>query len=248
MAMPDQKDFAAAVLDPARPVPEGLVTPDGQPAQRRFDVYRNNVVYSLAEALKTAFPAIHSLLGEENFKGLAGLFVRRHPPRSPVLMLYGEDLPGFLEDLPQVAHLPYLPDVARLELARRQAYHASDAPVLDPAALAIEAEALMTAELVVHPALRVIRSHYPVADIWQFAMDPSSPKPGAAGQAVAVTRPEFDPVQTVLPPGAATFLASLSDGKRFGEAVDAAEGVPGFGLSDTLSACLGAGAFTTLRS
>ncbi|MCY4501644.1 MAG: DNA-binding domain-containing protein, partial [Alphaproteobacteria bacterium] len=55
--MPDyQSAFVEALLDPAKPVPAGLVRPDGLPAGRRFDIYRNNVVVALIEALGEAFP------------------------------------------------------------------------------------------------------------------------------------------------------------------------------------------------
>ena len=52
---------------------------------------------------------------------MAGVFVRAHPPRSPVLALYGDAFPGFLERFEPVAHLPYLADTARLELCPARA-------------------------------------------------------------------------------------------------------------------------------
>ena len=50
--MPDRHEsFARALLDPSAGVPAGLLRPDGAPAARRFDIYRNNVVASLVDAL-----------------------------------------------------------------------------------------------------------------------------------------------------------------------------------------------------
>lgn len=243
-----QTDFASALLDPARPVPRGLLAPDGAPAGRRFAVYRNNVAVSLTEALRTGFPALAKLLGEENFRGLAGLFLRAHPPASPVLMHYGDAMPGFLASLPQLAHLPYLADVARLELALREAYHAADAPVLGAQDLADRpAERLMAARVTLHPALRIVASPWPVHGIWARNMVEGAPKPASGAETVMVTRPGFDPVQTRLPPGADAFLAVLGGGARFGDAVDAAAAVPGFDLAATLPGLLTAGAFTGLE-
>ena len=62
-----QHDFAAALLDPAQPLPEGLVGPDGRPSLKRFNVYRNNVVAGLTATLKDAFPAVARIVGEEFF-------------------------------------------------------------------------------------------------------------------------------------------------------------------------------------
>jgi hypothetical protein len=244
-----QSEFVTALLDPARTVPEGLVAPDGAPAGRRFSVYRNNVAVSLTEALMTGFPVLTKLLGEANFRGLAGMFLRAHPPGSPVLMLYGAEMPGFIASLPQLAHLPYLSDVARLELALREAYHAADAPVLGAHDLAERsAERLMAARVILHPALRVVASPWPVHGIWARNMVEDAPKPAPGAETVLVTRPEFDPVQTRLPPGAHAFLSALGGGARFGDAIDtAAAAAPGFDLAGTLPALLTAGAFTRLE-
>ena len=59
-------EFSVALLDPTQPVPEGLFDGDERPAGRRFDVYRNNVVVSLGEAILTGFPILTKLLGEAN--------------------------------------------------------------------------------------------------------------------------------------------------------------------------------------
>ena len=59
-----QTAFRHGLLDPALPAPDGLVNPDGAPATKRFDVYRNNVAVSLSDALESAFPVIRKLVGD----------------------------------------------------------------------------------------------------------------------------------------------------------------------------------------
>ncbi len=59
-----QRAFAEAVLNPAQPVPPGLIGPDGEPDAKRFAVYRNNVVAGLVDALKQAFPAVLRIVGD----------------------------------------------------------------------------------------------------------------------------------------------------------------------------------------
>lgn len=132
----DQVEFRAALLNPAHPVPAGLTDPEGRPAGKRFDVYRNNVTVSLMKALEAGFPAIAAFLGTENFRILAGTFVRQHPPASPVMQQYGAELPGFLEAFAPLRTCPWLGDLARLELALRSSYHAADAPPVPPETLA----------------------------------------------------------------------------------------------------------------
>ena len=241
-----QDAFAAALLDPARMVPEGLLSPDGSPAGRRFSVYRNNVAVSLTEALATAFPVLARLLGEANFRGLAGLYLRAHPPSSPVLMLYGEKMPAFLAGLPQLSHLPYLPDVARLEQALREAYHAADAEPLTTAALAaLPPERLLAARLRLHPAVRVVASDWPILGIWRRNSVADAPKPEMRAETVLVTRPGFDTELALVPAGAAGFLAALDRGDALGAAIEA--GGEDFDVTTTLPLLIAAGALAGLE-
>ncbi|MCT8159770.1 DUF2063 domain-containing protein [Pseudoruegeria sp. SHC-113] len=245
----DQQAFVGAVLDAARGVPEGLVDPEGRPAGRRFSVYRNNVAVSLTEALATAFPVIQKLIGEENFKAVAGVFLRRYPPDSPLMMFYGQQMPVFLERFEPLQHLGYLPDVARLEIALRESYHAADAAPFDPQSLQVlPADRLMAARLRLAPALRLVRSRWPVASIWHFNRTEGAPKPPATGENALITRPGFDPQITALPPGGGAFLASLMAGESFGTALDAAStAVDGFDLTPVLGLLIQGEAITAIE-
>jgi len=243
-----QSDFVRAMLDPSKPVPEGLTNPDGAQAAKRFDVYRNNVAVSLTEALETAFPVLRKLLGEANFKGLAGVYLRAHPPGSALMMFYGAEMPTFLAGFAPVAKLPYLPDVARLELARRESYHAPDTQAIDPAAFqTLPPDRLMAARVSLAPAMRLIRSRWPIHGIWLRNME-DGPMPGQAGENVLIARPEFDPAMTTLPPGGGAFMAALMAGAPFGDALDKALApVPDFDLSAMLGILFAGGAIIDLN-
>lgn len=215
--MTGQQDFTRALLDPDRPAPEGLGAPDGGRVGKRFDVYRNNVAVSLTEALVTGFPVLHRLLGDEFFRAMAGVFLRAHPPEDPRLFLYGGRMPGFLERFPPVAQLPYLPDVARLELGLRQSYHAADAPPLDVAGL--DPEAVLALRPRMAPSAMVLRSRFPILDIWRANTEPGAPKPGTAAQSVLITRPGFDPKPHLLPEGGFELARALKGRATIAEAM-----------------------------
>jgi Putative DNA-binding domain len=217
-----QTAFATALMDPAIPVPDGLIDPQGRPALKRFNVYRNNVASSLTKALETGFPVIRRLVGDEFFAAMAGVYLRAHPPASRLIMLYGTDMPAFLAGFPPVTHLPYLPDVARLELAIRQSYHAADSTPLPPEILAnVTPDALLAARLTFAPALRIIQSQWPIHAIWRANTDPTAPKPQMRPESIAIFRPDFDPVVTLLPDHAAGFLTALINGQTVEHAMDA---------------------------
>ncbi|MCO6381311.1 DUF2063 domain-containing protein [Oceanicola sp. 502str15] len=227
-----QSAFHTSLLAPEAPVPQGLVDPKGRPAGKRFDVYRNNVVVSLSEALAEAFPVTQAIVGAEFFTAMAGHYVRQHPPRDPRIATWGASFAPFLESFPPVAHLPYLPDVARLEQALRESYHAADSTPVAPSRITPQARFALA------PTVRLVQSPYPIHAVWAFTRG-EGPKPEPQAQSVLVTRPGFDPQLTLLAPQAPAFLAGLAAGETLEEATP-----DGFDITATLTALLTGGALT----
>jgi hypothetical protein len=220
-----QERFRAALLDPAQPVPAGVTSHTLTRPPRRFAVYRNNVTMGLAAALASRFPAAQAIVGEDFFNGMAALFVRAHPPRSPLLLGYGDELPAFVEAFQPAHEVPYLADVIRLEIARSEAYHAADAVPATVAELqALDPEGLGAMRVNLHPAARLIRSSWPVATI--HAMNAGAGDARAIedwkAEDVLIARPQLEVLTTILPPGGFAFLAALRDGETLGGAVEAA--------------------------
>lgn len=168
-AAPSQADFAAALLDPARPVPQGLRAWNGSDPAARYAIHRNNVVASLVRALADGYPVVHRLVGDEFFRAMAGVYMRRQPPRSPVLADYGDRFADWLTAFEPAATLPYLPDMARVEHARVRAYHAADAPALEVHAIGRGLGACARLDRVrigIHPSVTAIVSDWAVASLW----------------------------------------------------------------------------------
>src|SRR5246500_4427127 len=116
--------FAAALIDPERETPAIVAGPAGKGAARRYNVYRNNVTVSLIDALAAVYPAVQRITGREFFRAMARFHVRATPPASPLLFEYGRDFPAFIEAYEYARDLPWLADVARIERAWLDAYHA----------------------------------------------------------------------------------------------------------------------------
>ena len=243
-----QRDFSAALLDPALPVPSGLVGPDGEPSARRFAVYRNNVVAGLMEALKAAFPAVCRIVGDEFFRAMARRHVLSKPPASPVLLDYGAGFPDFVAGFEPAATLPYLPGVARIERAWTEAYHAPEALPLQASDFAvIDADRLAEIHLALHPSLRIVRSCLPALTIWRMNVADGVPGPvdlAAGGEDTLVVRPAAEVEVRSMPPGGAAFVTLLADGKSLAKATTAAlTADPRFDLSGNLAGLIGAGVF-----
>lgn len=242
-----QSAFADALLDPAMAVPPGLVGPDGRPSTKRFAVYRNNVVAGLIETLKAAFPVVRRLVGDEFFAAMARVYVAEEPPASPIMLDYGQGFPGFVRAFAPAAVLPYLADVAELERAWVEAYHAAEAPPLRPSALAVlSPQEIPSVGLHLHPSVRIVSSHFPIVSIWQANMDDGTPRAivlDEGGEDALVVRPDMNVEIRLLPAGAAVFIETLLAGSSVTQALKRAlSATPLFDLPRVLSGLLEANA------
>lgn len=242
--MNSQTGFAQALMDPALACPSGLTTWNGSDPELRFAVYRNNVIVSLIDALADTYPVVQALVGEEFFRATSKVFVSANPPRSRIMAYYGSDFPEFVASFPPAASVPYLADMARLEMARVLAYHAADVPSIDPASLhtaLTDPGQLMSMRMVLHPSVHVIASPFAVFSLWtahQGALSINSVDADLA-QAALVFRQGLDVGTLELGSGSAQFLISLKNGQPLPEAAEAAGSLDGeFDLTQTLALLL----------
>ncbi len=240
-----EADFADALLNPDRPVPFGITAPDPAALARRFAVHRNNRMLGLVNALRRHFPVVEKLVGEDFFKGLARAYVTAEPPRSPLITRYGDSFPAFIKGFEPAAELPYLADVARLEIARIRAYHAADATALGAAHFAmLDGQLAEDLRIALHPSTEIIRSPDPIVTIWAMnsgERDLATIEPWRAEDAL-VARPGLDVEVRALPPGGAAFLQALASGATLGEAaITALADARNFDLTSNLAGMIDAG-------
>ena len=251
--MSAQHAFAAALLDPNAPCPEGLTAWNGSDPTRRFAVYRNNVVSSLIDALAETFPVTLELVGEEFFRAMAGVFVRQAPPQSALLACYGEGFPAFIERFEPARSVPYLADVARLEMLRVRAFHAADADPLPPdrvvQALAAP-ERLPALRVDCHPSLGVLSSRHAVVSLWaahQGLDDLARVDPGIPETALVV-RPRLAVQVIALLPGGDVLISGFANGLTLGEAAAlAVAAATDFDLTAAFALLLRYGALSALH-
>ncbi len=221
--MSTQTAFAQALLDADLPPPSGLVTCNGSDPTLRFAVYRNNVMVSLIDALADTYPVVQRLVGEDFFRAMARVFAQANPPRSAIMATYGQGFADFVATFPPAASVPYLADVAHLEMARVLAYHAADQASLEPsvlqAALTKPAQ-LMALQLVLHPSLHVLASRFSVFSIWAaHQRDGDVPRidPDVA-QTGLVYRDALEVVGLEVAPATAAFVSALQAGQTLADA------------------------------
>lgn len=243
-----QAEFVASLRDPALPPPASLTRHGDATPKKRFDVYRNNVVASLIEALRTSFPIVERLVGEEFFKATARAYIDHEPPRSPLLFLYGQTLGDFLDGFPPAASVPYLGDVARLEWARLSAFHAEDRdPVGIEGLSEVPPEQLGDVTFELHPSLTLLSSRWPAFSIWAASagLAQQDQVDMSRAEQLAVIRPGYEVDTRLLPVGGHGFIAALLGGATLGEAAEhAAAQSDDFDLSLHLNGLFNLGAVT----
>lgn len=241
----DTADFASGLLDPGIPVPKGVTGPDGKKADKRYDVYRNNVTVSLINSLAQIYPAVQRITGEAFFRAMARDYVRAHPPSSPLLFQYGHGFDAFIAAFEPAAHMPFLPQVAKTERDWLTAYHCADNTVLTPQHLAcIAPETLADIRFEPHIAARFIQSEFPLFTI--FAMNRDMMPLGRVdmnhGESFMLTRPVADILVTPLNVGQAAFFKAVFGGQSLGEAaVEGLEADEAFDINAALTTLLNTG-------
>ncbi len=246
-----QARFAAALWQDVDSVPAEMSSHNAQRPAKRFHVYRNNVFASLVAVLRGRFPVVERLVGVEFFCAMARIFVEQHPPRSPALFEYGAGFTSFLAGFEPARELPYLPDVARLEWLRNEAYHAADAISAGAEALAAAAAGDPAGlRFQLHPSTRLFRSDWPAVSIWEANQDEAvqtTLSEDLGPEAALILRPRLEVLVLRFGPGGFTFLQTLTDHAPLGEAAErAAADSEAFSLSAALGALLAAGAFTEI--
>lgn len=190
------------------------------PAEGRIMVYRSNVLANLHDALAAAYPVVRRLVGDAFFGELAAQFARAHPSRSGDLHRYGAELAEFVARYAPARGLAYLADVARLEWAVAQAFHAADARAFDYAGLAaVPAAERPALRLALEPAARLIASGHPIVAIWE-ANQPGrdgTPEVVDGGDLALVHRELFTPRVVRLSASEWTFLTAIAAGRTLGD-------------------------------
>jgi hypothetical protein len=193
--------------------------------ERHFPGDRSDVAANLMSALAARFPVVQRLVGEEFFRRMARIYVRREPPRTPALRHFGATFPAFIDSFEPTGALDYLGDMARLELARARAYHAADAEPIGPDAFAaLSADQVGQTRVLLHPSVSVVKSRHPIVSIWEAHRNPDSIVPVQCWNAetALVARPFRSVDIWRLPPGGSELMIGLAKNLTIAEAADMA--------------------------
>lgn len=217
-----QRRFGLALLGGDTAAIEPFIRPAGIEPARRLAIYRNNSRETFLATLAATFPVLKRLVGGDYFRQIAQEFQERFPSGSGNLQHLGAPLPLYLERRFARTQFAYFAGVAELEWAYQEILVAADHAPLDVERLAAVPESGW-AELrfILHPAVRLVRSDFPVLSIWSAhqpgvdgagaaAIDSGPVELDACAENVLLRRTHLDVEMQRLPRADFAFLESLA--------------------------------------
>jgi hypothetical protein len=188
-------------------------------ASERVDIYASMYFYRLLDVLKEDYPATLAILGDDNFHNLVTGYLLEYPPSEPSVFYCGRYLSRFLGGHNMGKERPDISDLAALERATVEVFHAADAPALDPSAMrAIPADQWASTRLRTHPASTILALDYAVVDLLRAFEDGRElPTPNTRTVKVLVSRRDSRVSYCEIEPVEDRALEAASHGISFAE-------------------------------
>ena len=219
-----QRNFSRFVFRQSDQLPEGIIT-RGLSAEQRLSIYRNNTQTGLTDALRGVYPVINSLVGEAFFNRLAEAYITQHPPRSAVLLAFGQHFAAMIADFKAAKSLPYLPDIACLEWQWHEAYHeADDCPLTLSTLAQLDIQQYARLGFKLHSTARFLKSPFPIAEIWEANQTDAEPDGlidmNKGGCCLLIYRPDFDVQIVSLTAAEYQMLTGLASGLTLSQTIE----------------------------
>lgn len=143
----------------------------------RLAVYQNAYILRLEEALRTNYPMMHQLLGDDEFSVLHKRYLLFQPPKHASIRWYGQSLPVFLQNTEPYNIVPVFAELAQFEWALRHTIDAATANRLLAHDLKLlSTEQWLTLKFCLHPSVTLLEFSWNTIAVWQ-ALDKGTTPP-----------------------------------------------------------------------
>lgn len=192
-----QAAIAATLLHGPGHLPAGLFAGSEGDVLRGLRVHANTISHARLVALEETFPHTRAYLGDAEFNRQSRVFLGAGGARHRPLANIGA---GFADTLAD----PVAADLARIESAWLESYHAADAPALGLSDLArLDEAALLSLRVRRHPAMRILTLVSPAAALIDPAFAPDV-------RALLVARPAAE-VRLVAVHGSTSAVLAIAE-------------------------------------
>jgi hypothetical protein len=144
--------------------------------EQRLAVYGNAYGYRLIDALSENYPAVHTLLGDDDFYKMTYAYMDAHPSQHFSLRYFGHKLESFLQK--NYNDLPVLSEMARFEWALRKGFDAEDNQTLTLNALQeVPIEQWGELKFTFHPSVSRLDLAWNTPQLWTAIDEETEPMP-----------------------------------------------------------------------
>lgn len=147
--------------------------------ERQLAIYQNAYVLRLAEALRSNYPALHQLLGDDDFDRLAQRYLAASPSSTTSIRWFGDKLADFMLREEPFSLCPAMSAITRFEWAMRHTVDARDADRVTfehMQQVAADLWGALTFDL--HPSLTMLQLGWNAPAIWKaLTSDQEPPAP-----------------------------------------------------------------------
>lgn len=214
-----QHDFQDYVLGKRKRVVRSVQSASRREAVARMDVYARAYELRLLEVLRTDFPALHVLTGDEVFETLGRAYIRAHPSDSPNARWFGNRFPSFIAASEAFASSDVMSEMARFEWAMGLAFDAPDRSPLSLDQLArIPPDQWPGVTFSIHPSVQRLDLAWNVPSFWKAVESHVDPPPLAGAPAPVpwvAWRPQLTSYFRSLESDEARGLAAVMSGESF---------------------------------
>jgi hypothetical protein len=136
-----------------------------------LEVYHNNNVISLKEALSLVYPKLKKLVGNNFFNSLCNDYLKQYPLSKGYLIDYGKYMPKLISDDKRCNDYKFLIDIAKIEWGIDTIYHSAFNSGLDKNTLSLLDSNLDNIYIKIVDDIEVVFSKFAIFDIWDIKND-----------------------------------------------------------------------------
>ena len=216
-----QEQFLNNILEKSKLTPQAIDS-----HQPRIWVYQNNVYSAAIEYLEHVFPALVGVVGNDYFKQLARIAIKKSPPQHGNIHEYGNIFNSIIEKRSELKKIPYLKDLVAYEWALHCAYFANNHS--DLIIGEIEQDELLTTAIQLKPSIYRLDSQFPIYEIRRQSLPDFSGKVeidlNNSQDKILVYRQNYRVVSKLLDADEALFLDVLADSENLLKAIESVDG------------------------
>lgn len=191
----------------------------GTDATLRLGIYANAYRLRLLQALKTDYPALHTLAGDELFERIGRDYIDACASTNFSIRYFGQHLPAFIDETPGYREIPVLAEMARLEWLLSLAFDAADSESVDEASLStLPMESWPSMRLRFHDSLQRYDFFWNAPGIWRAIdqrLPPESPVIHDVARPWLIWRHQLQNYFRLMDPAEAFALDNLRSGSDF---------------------------------